>query len=471
MLFSKTAREIVNLLARGEVSPVELVEVCQRRIEDTDQSLNALPTLCIERAVERARRLAHESTSANDPDAWLGGLPVAIKDLNPVAGVRTTFGSRIFADYVPEESDYTVERLESNGGIVVAKSNTPEFGAGGSTFNDVFGVTSNPWKLDKTCGGSSGGSCVAVATGQVWGATGSDFGGSLRIPASFCGVVGLRPTPGVVPRGPASQPFSSLWVDGPIARNVADCALLLDAMAGCDPRDPLSRSRPATSYLSAATREPESPLRIAWSPDLGLTRVDPEVARVFNGVADRIAETGADPSEAHPDMSGAAQVFHTLRAAWLAADMAPLLDRHESEMKPELVWNIRKGMSLTAEDIGRAEVERGRLFRRFIEFFQRYDLLVTPATVVPPFDNDLRYPEQVDGEPPETYLDWYKITYCVTLSSCPAMSLPIGFTADGMPVGMQIIAPPFAEARLFSWAARLESLLGISGQLPIDPRP
>lgn len=468
-LSSITACEVVGLLARGEVSPSELVEICCERIETVDGALNALPTLCIDRARERASRIAARTAPDRAPAGWLAGLPVAVKDLNPVAGVRTTFGSTIFADHVPERSDYTVERLESNGAVVVAKSNTPEFGAGGTTFNDVFGVTSNPWNVEKTCGGSSGGSCVAVATGQVWVATGSDLGGSLRIPASFCGVVGLRPTPGVVPRGPVSQPFSSLWVDGPIARNVADCALMLDAMSGRDERDPLSRRPPAASFLSATREDPPSQLRVAFSRDLGITPVAPAVARAFSTAIEALAGTGMQVEEAHPDLGDAPEVFHVLRAAWLAADMAELLDVHESRMKPELVWNIKKGMSLSADEIGRAEVERGRLYRRFIEFFDRFDLLVTPATVVPPFDKNERFPREIDGEALETYLDWYKITYCVSLTACPAMSLPVGFTEDGLPLGLQVIAPPFAEARMLSWAARAESILGFAGRLPIDP--
>ena len=468
-LLPKSACEVVSLLEHGEVTPAELVEVSHARIANVDHAVNALPTLCIERAREHAARVANRKRTDGDSPTWLGGLPVAVKDLNPVAGVRTTFGSTIFADHVPERSDYTVERLESNGGIVIGKSNTPEFGAGGTTFNDVFGVTSNPWNVTKTCGGSSGGSCVAVATGQVWAATGSDFGGSLRIPASFCGVVGLRPTPGVVPRGPASQPFSTLWVDGPIARNVADCALMLDAMAGRDARDPLSVSRPAMRYLEAVDADPLPRLKIAWSPTLGITPIEPAVSRVFSAVIDGIADSGVHIEEAHPQMAGAAEIFHTLRAAWLAADMAELLERHQSKMKPELVWNIERGKELSAEEIGRAEVERGHLYRRFIEFFDRFDLLVTPATVVPPFDKSERFPQHIDGQALETYLDWYKITYCVSLTACPAMSLPVGFTDAGLPVGLQIIAPPFAEARILSWAAHLESVLDISGGIPIDP--
>jgi len=466
-----TACDVVGLLARGEVSPLELVEVCRHRIAQTDGMLNALPTQCLERAREQAMRIQDGKNSNDGSQPWLGGLPIAVKDLNDVAGVRTTYGSTIFKDHVPERSDVTVERLESNGAIIIAKSNTPEFGAGGTTFNDVFGATANPWDTTKTSGGSSGGSAAAVASGEVWGAQGSDFGGSLRIPASFCGVVGLRPTPGVVPRGPASQPFSTLWVDGPVARNVADCALFLDAMSGRDGRDPLSRERMGKSVLESVNAEPRSDLKIAYSHDLGISPVDPTVRSIFSQVVDRLGGIAAGVEEDQPDFHNAPQVFHTLRAAWLAGDMAELLQAHESEMKPELAGNIRKGMALSADEIGRAEAERGRLYRRVMDFFAGYDLLITPATVVPPFDKDRRFPEEVNGEPLETYLDWYKITYCVSLTACPAMSLPIGFTEHGLPVGIQIVAPPFAEATLLSWAARLESVLGLAKRIPVDPEP
>ena len=468
-LLLKTARDIVQLLAEGEISPLELLEVSFRRIEETDGALNALPTRCFERAREQAKRIEGGDPSDGGSGSWLGGLPVAVKDLNDVAGVRTTYGSTVFADHVPERSDYTVERLESNGAIIVAKSNTPEFGAGGATFNDVFGTTGNPWNTSKNPGGSSGGSAAAVASGQGWGAQGSDFGGSLRIPASFCSIVGFRPTPGVVPRGPASQPFSPLWVDGPIARDVADCALLLDAMSGRDGRDPLSRPRSAESFLEAAMKDPPSGLRIAFSRDLGITPVDPAIDKVFSALVGRLGDIAAEVEEAHPDLKNAPGAFQTLRAAWLAADMAELLEANEKKLKPELVWNIRKGMELSADDIGRADVERGRAYREIMDFFDNFDLLLTPATVVPPFDRDLRYPEEVDGQKLETYFDWCAITYAISLTSCPAMSLPMGFTENGLPVGVQIIAPPLAEADLFRAAAALEGILDIAGRLPVDP--
>ena len=464
-----TACEIVRLLARGEVSPVELVGISQDRIEQTDAALNALPTKCFERAFDQAGRIQDGTISDDGSGSRLGGLPVAIKDLNDVAGVRTNYGSTVFADHVPECSDFTVEKLESNGAVIMGKSNTPEFGAGASTFNDVFGITCNPWDIRKNPGGSSGGSAAAVASGQVWCAQGSDLGGSLRIPASFCGVVGYRPTPGIVPRGPTSQPFSPLWVDGPIARNVADCALLLDAMSGRDSRDPMSRPRPVESFLETVRKDPPPNLRIAFSNDLGISPVDPDVETVFSAVIGRMGEIAAEVEQAHPDLKNAPGAFQTLRAAWLATDMAELLEDHETMLKPELVWNIRQGMELSADEIGRAEIEQGRSYRSILDFFDTYDLLVTPTTVVPPFEKDCRYPEQVNGQTLETYFDWCAITYSISLTACPAISVLAGFTEDGLPIGLQIIAAPFMDADLFCAAARVENLLGLHGKLPINP--
>ena len=299
-LTSLSARAAVAALRAGEVSPREMVEAALRRIEAVDGPLNALPTLCAERA------LAHADTA--DRQSALAGLPIAVKDLTDVAGVRTTYGSPIYADNVPERSDILVERLEERGAVVLAKSNTPEFGAGGQTFNEVFGPTRNPWDTSRTCGGSSGGSAVALASRQVWLATGSDLGGSLRTPASFCSVVGLRPSPGRVARGPAEPPFDTLTVEGPMARDVADAALMLDAMGGPHPEDPLALPAPPEPFLSAAL-SPELPARIAWSDDLGITPLEPEVRAVCRAAVERLAAAGVEVVEAHPDLGTAPETL------------------------------------------------------------------------------------------------------------------------------------------------------------------
>ncbi len=455
-----TARDAVKLLRQGKVSPDELISEALGRIAKIDGRLNALPTIC----EERARAAAREA----GPDSLLGGLPIAIKDLMDVAGVRTTYGSTIFADHRPERSDISVERLEANGAVVLAKSNTPEFGAGANTFNEVFGKTLNPWDMRMTSGGSSGGSAAALASGQVWLASGSDLGGSLRIPAGFCSVVGLRPSPGRVARS-AEVPFNALPVVGPMGRNVGDVALMLDAMTGADARDPLALEAPSRSFLSAV-ENPKPPARMGFSPDLGIVPVVPEVAEICAAAAARFAELGCTVEEACPDFSGAPEIFQTLRASGYAAGVGRLLGEHRDQLKPEVVWNIEKGMKLSAGEIGLAEVARGALIRRMGEFFGDFDLLACPVTQVPPFDVDMRYMDEINGQKMETYIDWFAITFVLTLTGCPAISLPCGFTADGLPVGLQLIGRPRAEAALLSAAAAAEEMLGIAALSPIDPR-
>jgi len=467
-LFRLGAVEVVNLLALGEVSPLDLVEAAAQRIEATEGSLNALPTLCLDRARDHARRIMAARPGEARSEPWLGGLPVAIKDLEDVAGVRTTYGSPIYSDHVPERSDILVERLESRGAIVIGKSNTPEFGAGASTFNEVFGKTRNPWNPAKSVAGSSGGAAAAVAAGQVWLASGSDLGGSLRTPASFNGVVGLRPCPGRVPRGPNPLPFATLSVAGPIARNAADTALFLDALAGQHREDPLSLPSPRRPFLEQL-REKRLPARIAYSPNLGLFPVDSEVAAVCRRAAERFAELGVAVEAACPDFSGAVETFQTLRAALFAANMAPLLRERRALLKPEVIWNIEKGMALTADDIGRAELARGELYQRMVRFFESYDLLLCPAAIVPPFDVDIRYIEEVEGHRFDNYIEWVGITFAITLTSCPALSAPAGFTGAGLPVGLQIVAPPRGEAAALTAAALLEDLTGLANRLPVDP--
>ena len=460
------AREAVRRLRAREVSPLELIDAALTRIAAVDPLVNAVPTLCPERAREHARRIM----AGRAPAGRLAGLPVLIKDLVEVEGVRSTHGSPIFADQVPQASDWEVERIEAAGGIILGKTNTPEFGTGANTFNEVFGITRNPWDLRLTCGGSSGGSAVALATGMAWLADGSDLGGSLRTPASFCGIVGLRPSPGRVPHGPGTLPFGTLSVNGPMARDVCDVALFLDVLAGFDPRDPLSHELPATTYAESV----EMPIRlrrVAFSADLGgITPVDAEVAALCGEATARFADLGAGVENASPDLGSAVDVFTTLRAAQFAGAMEPLLDAHRDRLKPEVVWNIEHGLSLTAGQIGRAERERGLLQRRMAQFLSDFDLLCCPAAIVPPFPVEQRYLAELNGHRFPSYIDWVSINYAITLTGCPALSLPCGFTAAGLPVGLQIVGPPRGEAKLLAAAAMLEARLGLAGSVPIDPK-
>ena len=467
-LVTLTAREAVHRLARREVSPLELIDAAADRIEQTDGAVNALPTLAINRAREHAARLMAAGPLMDLPPGYLYGLPIAVKDLKDVAGVRSTKGSPIFADHVPERSDYLVENIEAQGGVVLAKSNTPEFGAGANTFNEVFGKTRNPWDTRMTCGGSSGGSAVALATGQVWLATGSDLGGSLRIPASFCSVVGLRPSPGRVPHGPKELPFAGLSVEGPMGRTVGDVALFLDTQTGMSAVDPMSMPRPDRPFTSAVD-EPRLPRRIAYSPDLGIAPVDVEVREICARAVRLFEAAGAAVAEDAPDLSDAEDIFQTLRAAQFAATYKKHLDAHRDLLKPEVIWNIEKGLELSAEDVNRAELARGALYYRTVDFFERYDLLVSPTVLVPPFDVDQRYVAEANGVAFDTYVSWLVMSFALTLTACPSISVPCGFTASGLPVGLQLMAPRADEAGLLSAAAVFEQACGIGGSVPIDP--
>jgi amidase len=466
-----TARQVVALLGKREVSPLELVDAALARIDAVDGAVNALPVRCPERARAQARRLM-----AAPPQlprrGWLGGLPLAIKDSMDVAGVRSTQGSPIYADHVPRRSDLQVEALEAAGGLVLARSNAPEFAAGSNTFNTVFGRTLNPWNTAMTCGGSSGGSAVALAAGEVWLANGSDLGGSLRIPASFCSVVGLRPSPGLVPQGPGKHVYDGLAVSGPMARTVGDLALMLDAMAVFDPRDPVSVEPPALAFVEAVdAAEGHAPRRIGFSRDLGFLPVESEVAEIAAAAAARFSERGAKVASAGPDFRGASEIFQTLRAVRFAANYAPLLAEHRDRIKPDVVWNVEKGLKLDGEAVGRAMRERALLYQRVASFFDEYDLLATPAVIVPPFPVEQRYVEEVAGHRFDNYVDWLGMSYAVTLVGCPALSLPCGFTRSGLPVGLQLVGRPRGEAALLAAAALLEEQLGLAALLPIEPRP
>lgn len=468
-LIRMSAREAVQRLKAREVSPTQLVRAALARIEATDGALNAVPTVCAERALEHARRI--EAAPPTDHPGWLGGLPIVVKDLNDVAGVRTTYGSPLFAGHVPDASDAMVETLEARGAIVVGKANAPEFGHGANTYNEVFGETRNPWNTAMTCGGSSGGSAVAVASGQAWLATGSDLGCSLRTPAAFCSIVGLRPSPGRVARSRGRLPFDNLWVQGPMARNVGDVALMLDAMSGDHPADPISIPAPCTPF-QAAIADPLAPRRIGYSRDLmGLTPVDPEVARVCEGAVARFAEIGAAVQEAAPDLREARDIFRVLRANQLVGDLAPIIDANRDRVRKEVVWNMELGKKTTADDIARAERGRGALYARAAAFFGEFDLLVTPAAIVPPFDVRIRALDEVDGVKLANYYEWYAIAYAITLTSLPAIALPCGFTAAGLPVALQLVGPPRGEARVLAAAHLMEQVFGIAGRLPIDPAP
>jgi amidase len=384
--------------------------------------------------------------------------------------VRTTYGSPIFKDHVPTISHPVVDRIERAGGIVIAKSNTPEFGAGGSTFNEVFGRTTNPWNTALTCGGSTGGGAAALAAGEVWLAHGTDHAGSLRRPATYCSVVGLRPSPGRVTRGTSNNLWSPLSVQGPMARNVADVALFLDAMAGFCPRDPLTFDAPAVSFADAVAA-PRAPKRVAYTPDFGgAVPVDRETREICAAAMRHFAAMGAAVDEATPDVGAIGDAFMLLRAQSYVVDREPMLAAHRDRIKPDIVWNTEEGLKASPSRIAWAERERAAFYRKVASFFETYDVIVTPGASTPAFDVNRRMPETIDGRKLEHYLGASLITAIPTLMGVPSIAVPCGFDRFGRPVGIQIVGRPRGEAALLRAAALFEAATGLADQVPIAPR-
>lgn len=470
-LYRLSASEMIARLKSGDVSPTEVLEAAYARIEDVDGQINAMPTLCRDRALAAAKAIEDDtaqSTARKDDPTWLAGLPIAIKDLVDVAGVRTTYGSPIYADHVPETSDIMVERLESNGAVVIGKSNTPEFGSGGNTFNPVFPSTTTPWDSTRSAGGSSGGAASALAAGEVWLATGSDYGGSLRTPASFCGIVGLRPSPGRIANGPSPLPFDTMAVEGPMARTVEDTAIFLDAMVGAHPKDPMAKAAPAEPFSAAAVADGK-PRRAAFSRDLGVTPVDPEVADICEKAAEKLAAEGWEITDEVPDFSAAMNAFHEIRAASYAAGMSELLETKRDLLKPDNIWNIEKGMSQSPAALAQAERDRGALYHSMVSFFESHDLLLAPTACMPPFPVEWAYPKEFNGEVSENYMEWLRLLCVLSVTGSAVISLPVGVTDSGLPVGMQFCGPYAGERQVIGAAFQAEQVLGMTATVPRDP--
>jgi amidase len=435
-----TAMEVAARIRAKDLSASEVMEAHLDRIERTNPLANAIVTLLPEKAMEEARA-ADERLVRGLPVGPLHGLPVAHKDLVLTEGIRTTFGSRVFEDHVPEEDALIVERLKSAGAITMGKTNTPEFGAGSQTFNEVFGETLNPYDPARTCGGSSGGAAAALACGMLPIADGSDMGGSLRNPASFCNVVGFRPSPGRVPTWPDFAAWLTLSVEGPMARTVQDTALMLGAISGPDPRSPISLPEPGSIFSQPLERD-FGRVCVAWSRDLGGLPVDAAVTEVLEDQRHVFKDLGCVVEDAEPDFRDTDEVFKVLRAGRFELAYGELLDAHRNEMKDTVVWNIEEGKKLDGPRIGRAERKRTELYHRIQNFMQRYEFLILPVSQVPPFDIKQRYVTEINGEPMETYIDWMKSCYYITVTGLPAASVPCGFTHEGLPVGVQIVGRP-----------------------------
>ncbi len=449
-----TATEIARQVAAGELSPVEVVESALARVSELNPRLNAIVTLN-ERALDDARAL-EQRIARGESVGRLAGVPVGIKDVTQVAGVRTTFGSPLYADHVPEEDALIVRRLRAAGAIILGKTNTPEFAAGGNTWNDVFGRTRNPWDPGKSAGGSTGGGAVGLATGMIALAEGTDLGGSLRIPASFCGVVGLRPSLGLVPTVPTDFVWDTLQVSGGMARTAEDVALMLQATAGPTPHYPFAQPPVAgRDFVAAVHQGPKPGLRVAYCADIAGIGVDPKVESVCRGTAKLLARAGIELDIIDLDLSAGREAFLTLRGHWFASWMSNRLDLIQG-FGANVRNNTKAGNEAKGLDLGRAERIRGRIWQQFREFFQRYDHLLTPTMAVPPFPVEQNHPEVVAGKKMETYVDWLAPTFVLSLTGLPVASVPCGLDRDGMPVGLQIVGRPLGEEAVLALAARLE---------------
>jgi len=448
----------------GHLSARELMQAHLARIADINPQVNAIVTLHAEQALAAAAE-ADEAQARGAALGPLHGLPVAHKDLLLTRGMRTTFGSKVHEHFIPARSALAVERQQQAGAISIGKTNTPEFGAGSQTFNALFGATRNPYDLSKTCGGSSGGSAVALATGMAALADGTDMGGSLRCPANFCNVVGLRPSVGRVPQLPALDGWGSLSVTGPMARAVEDLALYLSAMAGPDARDPLSIDEDGARFRAPLARDFKG-TRIAWSADMGGLPVDKRVSGIIDAQRAVFEQLGCIVDDACPDFRDAHEVFMALRAFSFELQLGAVMDQHPGVLKDTIVWNIEAGRKLSASQLARAEKLRTALFQRMHQFMQRYDFIVLPVNQVPPFPIEQQYVTEIDGVAMESYIDWMRSCYYVTASAHPALSLPCGFTDDGLPVGMQIVGRHRGEFELLQIAHAFEQATGVGQRRP-----
>jgi amidase len=460
----RSAAELGTLMRSGELSAVEVMEAHIAEIERVNPVVNAIVDFQPERAVAEARRL-DRAWRKDARHGALYGLPVAHKDLIPAAGFRFTQGSPIFGDRVAQVDHTVVERIKAAGAIAVGKTNVPEFGLGSHTFNDVYGVTRNPYSLDRTAGGSSGGAAAALATWMLPIADGSDTGGSLRNPASFCNVVGFRPSPGRVPSWPDANAFGRLSVKGPMARTVTDLALLMSVLVGADPRSPWSAEADASAYFPV--RREERSVRVAWSPDLGgQAVVARDVLDALEPVVAGMQSHGWQVELVTPDLSGAVETFRVLRALQMQVTLGHVVEANPGRVKSDAVWNVEEGAKLDGPTIARAEQTATKLFHTMREFFQSFDLLVTPTCQVVPFHVATRYPRSIDGAPMHDYLEWMNLPSAITATGCPAISVPAAFTPDGLPVGLQLVGPRLQEDRLLALALAFEESCDASARRP-----
>ena len=453
-LYRLSAAQMVAGLGRGSLSINDALDSLAHRIEQTDEAINALPTRCFQRARQQAAKL---QSLAPEDRGMLAGLPVTIKDLTPVSDVRTTFGSAIYRDFTPTKSDRLVRRIEQQGGVIYAKSNTPEFGTGGITFNDIFGVTRSPRNTRFASGGSSGGAAASLAVGSAWLSHGSDMAGSLRTPAAFCGVCSLRPSPRRILSDSEFLPYDVLGAEGPMARSIEDLALFADVL--------FSNS---VESMRVAVTQPEMPCRVAVTDDLGITSVEGDVLVVFREFVEDLQKSGVSINHQSPDLSAVHDAFDILRAQAYAVSWEQTLADHPGVMKPEVVWNIESGLALTSDKIRQGIRKQGQIINLSEIFMRDFDLLICPATSVLSVPAELRYPGSDGRVPIPEYYRWLAIAYATTMTTLPVITLPCGYGKDGMPVGIQLVGKPGGEASLFQHAIAIQQMTGWSS-LPVDP--
>jgi amidase len=461
------ATELQHLYRARKTSPLELMQAVLARVDAVNPRLNAIVTLARESALKEAKAATAALKKKGRKLGPLHGVPVTIKDLTHTKGIRTTWGSKIFEHNVPTEDSLIVERLKAAGAIILGKTNTPEFGAGGNTFNAVFGPTRNPWNTALTCGGSSGGAGVALATGMGPIAQGSDTGGSLRTPAAFCGVVGFRTSPGLVPYYPKLVGWDSIGVTGPMARTVADTALMLSVVAGADDRSPISYDVDTAAFPRAVKSPSVKGWRVAWTPDLnGLIPVDGEVAQVAEAATRVFRSLGAKVESACCHFSEVNDIVLGTRGLAMVANHADKLPKWKEQMQKGLVWNIEQGLKLSPEEIGRAEALRTTLWHRVRAFMETRELLILPTVAVSPFPVEQPYPTEINGKPLDNYTQWFFLTYGITVTGLPVISVPCGFTRSGLPVGLQIVGRRRQEAMVLRAAAAFEAAAPWADKIP-----
>jgi amidase len=461
-------REMAALLHTRRLSARELMQAHLDTIRVWNPHVNALVAKLDDDRCLALADAADRTLARGEPVGVLHGLPWAFKDLEPAIGFPCTLGSSIFRNDRPAFDSVLVERLRRSGVLPIAKTNAPEFGMGSQTYNEVYGTTLNPYDLSKTCGGSSGGAAVGVACGMLPASDGSDLGGSLRNPGNFNNVVGFRPSVGLVPMAPTTLPFLGFAVKGAFGRSVADAAFVLSVMAGPDARDPASYPCDPAKFAQQLGRSFKD-VRIAWCPDLGGLPLDPRVRAVLEARRQVFESLGCIVEDAHPDLHGADEVFLTLRAFRSWTNLAPLLALRRAEFKPEAVWEIEQGAALTTSQIAAAMVRHGEILERFRKFQQTYPFLLAAVNQAPPFDARIHWPASIEGVAMENYIAWMKSAYWITTTFCPAISVPAGFTPDGLPVGIQIVGPHRDDLGVLQLAHAFEQATGCGRRRPVPP--